>query len=71
MDIFTRIEREQRLRALMPPKPRKVTRYQIVRGDGYKAYSKLYTKDRATKLIARAARFGLDVYLSSPLKVWE
>jgi len=46
------------------------TRYMILRGDGNGyASKKLYTKLQAQKLINRAERRGIDVYMSGPMKV--
>lgn len=62
-DIFTKIaEREARC---VVDTMRKVVAWVVVRGDGTRCHrSRLYCYARAKRLVARARRFGIDVYAS-------
>ena len=41
--------------------------YMVLNGaTGFAASQKLYTYRKARKLVSRAKRFGMDVYMSSP-----
>jgi hypothetical protein len=64
-DILSRIKATE---ATINPErgSRLVKRYVVMLGDGSgRASSKLYTYARGRKLVARAKRFGIDVYISA------
>ena len=65
-DIFHKIaERERTAKTVL----KKVIRYRIMKGSGGYANAKLYTKTQAERLIARAAKRGIDLYLADPMKI--
>ena len=65
-DIFSLIAERDRTPKI---KIKAVTRHRIMRGSGGYANSKLYTKKQAERIITRASKRGLDLYLGDPMKI--
>lgn len=68
MDILTKLAKGEEPKA---KKTRLVKRYLILTGGGGHTNMKVYERRKAYRIVARAKRLGMSVYVGSPMMVRE